>query len=680
MSGFVHLHTHSEYSLLDGHARISRLVKRAAELGQDTLALTDHGAMYGAVEFYRSAKKAGIKPIIGCEAYFTPDSRLKREGKQALYHLLLLAKNETGYRNLMAIVSEASTHGFYYKPRVDLELLEQYHEGLVCTSACMSGIVSKSIEQGDLAAAHRWAETYERIFGEDFYLEIQEQGIVADNGITQRQLSAEIARMGTEMGIGLVGTNDIHYVMAEDAKAQDLLLCVGTGSTIDDLSRMRFSSDQFYLKSADEMTAALSEYPEALANTAAIAEDCDIELEFDRIILPKFEPEDGSEEPDFLRAECMRGLERRYGAPVPPGALERLETELEVITGKGLSAYFLIVADFVKWAKDNGIGVGPGRGSAAGSIISYALGITNLDPLEHGLLFERFLNPERMEMPDIDIDFDDERRLEVIEYVRQKYGEDRVAQVVTYSTMKSRAAIRDAGRVLGYPYSIPDKVAKLVPERIDRKPDDGKDVSDLTIALRDNAELRDAYQGDVDTKRIIDAALSLENVVRGEGDPCGGRGYLPRPAALLHAGEARHQGRLGHHAVRGIGDRRSRPAQDGLPRPAHAHRARQGREGDRGPPRRGDRSGRHPDGRHEDVGAAAAGRLRRRVPGGVGRHEARAARPQAHVLRRPRGRGRALPPRPDGLDPRLHRAQARQDARSPTTTTASSTSSRRRTA
>ncbi len=517
MSGFVHLHTHSEYSLLDGHARISRLVKRAAEVGQDTLALTDHGAMYGAVEFYRSAKKAGIKPIIGCETYFTPDSRLKREGKQALYHLLLLAKNEIGYRNLMAIVSEASTHGFYYKPRVDLELLEQYHEGLVCTSACMSGIVSKSIEQGDLAAAHRWAETYERIFGEDFYLEIQEQGIVADNGVTQRQLSAEIARMGTEMGIGLVGTNDIHYVMAEDAKAQDLLLCVGTGSTIDDLSRMRFSSDQFYLKSADEMASALGEYPEALANTAAIAEDCEIELEFDRIILPKFEPADGSSEPDFLRAECMRGLERRYGAPIPPGALERLETELEVITGKGLSAYFLIVADFVKWAKDNGIGVGPGRGSAAGSIISYALGITNLDPLEHGLLFERFLNPERTEMPDIDIDFDDERRLDVIDYVRHKYGEDRVAQVVTYSTMKSRAAIRDAGRVLGYPYSIPDKVAKLVPERIDRKHDDGKDISDLTIALRDNAELRDAYQGDADTKRIIDAALSLENVVRGEG-------------------------------------------------------------------------------------------------------------------------------------------------------------------
>jgi len=517
MSGFVHLHTHSEYSLLDGHARISRLVERAIDVGQDSLALTDHGAMYGAVEFYRSAKKRGIKPIIGCETYFTPDSRFKREGKQALYHLLLLAKNETGYRNLMAIVSEASTHGFYYKPRVDLALLEEYSEGLVCTSACMSGIVSKSIEQGDLAEARRWAETYARLFGSDFYLEIQEQGIVADNGISQKELTAEIARMAAEMGVGLVATNDIHYVRAEDAKAQDLLLCVGTGSTVDDVSRMRFSSDQFYLKTAEEMAEALPEYPEALANTLAIAATCEIELEFDRIILPKFEPADGTSEPDFLRAECMRGLERRFGTPIPAAALERLETELEVITGKGLSAYFLIVADFVQWAKDNGIGVGPGRGSAAGSIISYALGITNLDPLEHGLLFERFLNPERMEMPDIDIDFDDERRLEVIEYVRQKYGADRVAQVVTYSTMKARAAIRDAGRVLGYPYSIPDKVAKLVPERIDRKSEDDKRLSDLEVALRDNTELRDAYEGSPDTTRIIDAALSLENVVRGEG-------------------------------------------------------------------------------------------------------------------------------------------------------------------
>lgn len=516
MSGFVHLHTHSEYSLLDGHARISRLVSRAVELNQDALALTDHGAMYGAVEFYRAAKKKGVKPLIGCEAYFTPDSRLQREVKPNLFHLLLLAKNEAGYRNLMALVSEASTKGFYYKPRVDLELLEQYHEGLVCTSACMSGIVSKSIELGDLAAARQWAETYARLFGDDFYLEIQHQGIVADNGTTQAQLNAEIARMAGEMGVGLVATNDIHYVMAEDAIAQDLLLCVGTGSTVEDPTRMKFSSDQFYMKSAEEMAAALPDYPEALTNTLDVAAKCDIELEFDKIILPVFKTPEGRTEDQHLRDECMLGLEKRYGTPVPPEVLERLDTELEVITSKGLSAYFLIVADFVKWAKDSGIGVGPGRGSAAGSIISYALGITNLDPLEHGLLFERFLNPERTEMPDIDIDFDDERRGEVIEYVRDRYGADRVAQVVTYSTMKSRAAIRDAGRVLGYPYSTPDKVSKMVPERIDRKKGDD-DLSDLQVALRDAPDLRDAYRNDTDVQRIIDAALSLENVVRGEG-------------------------------------------------------------------------------------------------------------------------------------------------------------------
>jgi len=516
MSGFVHLHTHSEYSLLDGHSRLSRLVDRAKTLGQESLALTDHGAMYGAVEFYRIATAAGVKPIIGCETYFTPGSRLLRESKE-MYHLLLLAKNETGYRNLMTIVSDAATRGFYYKPRTDIELLREHAEGLICTSACMSGIVSRSIEQGDLAAARRWAETYAEIFGGDFFLEIQQQGIAADNGITQKHLNVEIARMAAEMGVGLVATNDIHYVMAGDAQAQDLLLCVGTGSTVDDVRRMRFSSDQFYLKSYDEMAAALPEYPEALANTLEIASRCHLELEFGRIILPRFETPDGSREDEHLRWQCLEGLERRYGVPIPDEALDRMESELEVITGKGLTAYFLIVADFVRWAKENGIGVGPGRGSAAGSIISYALGITNLDPIANGLLFERFLNPERTEMPDIDIDFDDERRGEVIEYVRQKYGEDKVAQIITYSTMKARAAIRDAGRVLGYPFGIPDKIAKMVPERIDHVTDADKKLSDLEVSLRDTPELKDAYRTDPDTKRILDAALSLENVVRGEG-------------------------------------------------------------------------------------------------------------------------------------------------------------------
>ncbi|MGB4592940.1 MAG: DNA polymerase III subunit alpha [Coriobacteriia bacterium] len=513
---FVHVHTHSEYSVLDGHAKIGRLLDRAHALDQPALALTDHGVMFGAVEFYKAAvrgsDKSGrppIKPVIGCEIYFTPDSRAKRDGKPRLHHLLLLAKNDVGYRNLMAMVSESWTTGFYYKPQVDLELLERYSEGLIATSACMSGIISKSFERGDPEEARKWAETYARVFGEgDFYLEVQEQGITADNGVTQTQLNRAIADLGREMGLPLVGTNDIHYVNAEDCRAQDMLVCIQTGRTLDDESRMKFSSDQFFMKSGDEMASALSEYPEAIANTVDIAERCDLSLEFDRIILPVFDVPGGKTEDEHLREECLRGLTARYGDPIPEESLRRLDTELKVITDKGLSAYFLIVADFVKWAKDNGIGVGPGRGSAAGSIISYALRITNLDPIEHGLIFERFLNPERTEMPDIDIDFDDERRGEVIDYVREKYGEDRVAQVVTYSTMKARAAIRDAGRVLGYPFGVPDKIAKQIQE--------GPDAT-IESSLAGNPDLRAEYETSGDTKAIIDAAKALEGVVRGEG-------------------------------------------------------------------------------------------------------------------------------------------------------------------
>lgn len=521
MSGFVHLHTHSEYSLLDGHARVDRLVERAAELGMPALAITDHGAMYGAVEFYRKAQ-GKVKPIIGCEAYFTPDSRKKRDGKPSLFHLLLLAKNENGYRNLMAMISEAHVGGFYYKPQVDLELLERYSEDLICTSACMSGIVSKSIERGEVDEARRWAETYAKLFGEgDFYLEIQEQGITADNGVTQKQLNAEIARMAAEMGVGLVATNDIHYVMAEDAPAQDLLLCIGTGSTVEERDRMRFSSDQFFMKSTEQMSEIFSAYPEAISNTLDVADKCELSLEFGRIILPVFEvPErvhvqngDGAYDEQaslnaYLEERCIAGLKRRYGDPIPQAALDRLEHELTVIREKGFAGYFLVVEDFVTWAKRNGIGVGPGRGSAAGAIIAYALGITALDPLEHGLLFERFLNPERTDMPDIDIDFDDERRGEVIGYVRDKYGEDKVAQIITFNTMKARAAVRDAGRVLGYPYGVPDKIAKQIQE--------GPDAT-IAGSLKENPDLKAEYAAGGDTKRIIDAALSLEDIVRGEG-------------------------------------------------------------------------------------------------------------------------------------------------------------------
>ncbi len=507
---FVHLHTHSHYSLLDGAARVDDLVARAAELDMPALAITDHGVMFGAAEFYKKAIAVGVKPIIGCEVYFTPGDRRDRSRKPELYHLLLLAKDLGGYRNLMALVSASHLEGFYYKPQVDLELLERFSEGLIGTSACMSGIVSKSIEIGDVARAREWAQRYAGIFAPgDFYLELQDQGITGSRGVSQAQLNDEIASIASDLGLGTVGTNDIHYVRAEDCTAQDTLLCIQTGARLSDPDRMRFSADEFYMKSVDEMGAALGRHPSALDTTMEIAGRCDVEIEFGKIILPVFEVPGDLSEAEHLREKCMEGLARRYGEPVPLAALERLEEELGVIIDKGFPAYFLIVADFVQWAKDNGIGVGPGRGSAAGSIISYALGITNLDPLEHGLLFERFLNPERTEMPDIDIDFDDERRPEVIEYVRQKYGEDKVAQIVTFGTLKAKLAVRDAGRVLDYPFGVPDRLAKLIPEV----------AAGTTIkaALKDSPELREEYSKGGDAKRILDLAMQIEGLTRGEG-------------------------------------------------------------------------------------------------------------------------------------------------------------------
>lgn len=505
---FVHLHTHTEYSLLDGAARVKQLVARAKEFEMPALAITDHGYMYGAVDFHKTATKAGIKPIIGCEVYFVPHARTKRDSKPDLYHLLLLAKDNRGYKNLMTLVSEAAVSGFYYKPQVDLELLERYSEGLICTSACMSGIVSKSIERGEPDTARQWAEEYARIFAPgDFYLEIQQQGIIADNGVSQKQLNAAIASLGSELGLPLVATNDIHYLTREEAATQDLLLCIGTNSQVDDPNRMKFSCDEFFMKSAEEMSAAIGDYPEALANTLEIAEKCNVEMEFGNIILPKFETGTQTAE-EFLRERCIEGLKERYGDPIPDEVIARLDYELSVVGPKGIAAYFLIVQDFTTWAKEAGIGVGPGRGSAAGSIIAYSLGITNLDPISNGLLFERFLNPERTEMPDIDMDFDDERRGEVIDYVRDKYGAEKVAQIITFGTMKARAAVRDAGRVLGYPYGVPDKISKMILEELG---------ATIDQSLEANAEFKADYNSNPDTKRIVDAARSLEGITRGEG-------------------------------------------------------------------------------------------------------------------------------------------------------------------
>jgi DNA polymerase-3 subunit alpha len=531
MSGFVHLHTHSEYSLLDGAARIDGLVARAAELEMPALALTDHGYMYGAIDFHRAARKKGIKPIIGCEVYFTPERQLTG-GKPALYHLLLLAKDAAGYRNLMTLVSDAATAGFYYKPQVDVALLERYAEGLIATSACMSGILSKSIELGDPAAARVWAERFAGIFAPgDFYVELQDQGIAGAGGVTQREINRELASIASELGLGTVATNDIHYLERADAVTQDLLLCIGTGSKVDDPDRMRFSCDEFFMKSYEEMAAALPEYPEALATTLEVAEKCDLVFDHDRIILPKFPLPEGHTAESLLAERVGEGMKRRYGDPVPDEALERMRTELDVISKQGFAAYFLIVSDFTRWAKGQGIGVGPGRGSAAGSIVSYSLGITNLDPLANGLLFERFLSTERTEMPDIDMDFDDERRGEVIDYVRRMYGAEKVAQIITFGTLKARQAIKDAGRVLGYPYGVPDRISKMIPSM----------PLDITVAeaLRGNGDpkrkvapspdLVADYEANPDTRRIIDAAMGLNGIKRNEGVHAAGVVICPTP-------------------------------------------------------------------------------------------------------------------------------------------------------
>jgi DNA polymerase-3 subunit alpha len=520
---FVHLHTHSEYSMLDGAARVTELVERACELDMPALAITDHGYMYGAVDFYRKASGAGIKPILGCEVYFTPNSRRKRDGKPELYHLLLLAKNAEGYRNLRALVSDAATEGFYYKPQVDLELLEKHAAGLIGTSACMSGIVSKSVEMGSPEEAATWARRYAEIFDPgDFYIEIQDQGMTADSGVTQAELNEQLSALAHDLGLPLVATNDVHYLGKRDAEKQDLLLCIGTGSTLDEPGRMKFSCDEFYMKTPADMSEVFEKYPEAVSNTLEIAEKCDVAMSFGEMHLPTFGVPQTHTEESYLEERCVAGLKERYGDPVPDEVMDRLEHELTVINEKGFAPYFLITADFVAWAKENGIGVGPGRGSAAGSIIAYSLGITNLDPIENGLLFERFLNPERSEMPDIDIDFDDERRGEVIDYVREKYGDDHVAQIITFGTMKARAAVRDAGRVLGYPYGVPDRISKMILDELG---------ATIQGSIKASSEFRADYEDNKDTKRIVDAATSLEGIVRGEGVHAAGVVICPDPVS-----------------------------------------------------------------------------------------------------------------------------------------------------
>lgn len=500
---FTHLHVHSEYSLLDGSSKIKELVARTKELGMDSIAITDHGVMYGVIDFYRAALEAGIKPIIGCEVYVAPNSRFDRETNQseARYnHLVLLAENNQGYANLMKIVSKGFTEGFYYKPRVDYEVLEEYHEGIIATSACLAGVVAMNLRRGFYEEAKKEALRLLKIFGENnFFLELQDHGMQEQQMVNQQML-----RLSQETGIPLVATNDVHYIYDQDATPHDILLCIQTQKKVTDQNRMRYEGGQFYLKSPEEMAEIFPYALEALENTHKIAERCFVEIEFGNYKLPKYDVPDGLTAWEYLQKLCYEGLDRRYGNPSDE-LKKRLEYELNTINTMGFVDYFLIVWDFIKYAKDNDIMVGPGRGSAAGSIVSYCLEITDIDPIRYNLLFERFLNPERLTMPDIDIDFCFERRQEVIDYVVRKYGSDRVVQIVTFGTMAAKGVIRDVGRALDMPYSAVDVVAKMIPADLG-----------ITIekALKQNKELRELYENDSEVKDLIDMSLRLEGLPR----------------------------------------------------------------------------------------------------------------------------------------------------------------------
>ena len=581
---FVHLHNHTVFSMLDGATRIQDMVNRAVELGMPAVAITDHGYMYGVPDLALACDAVNhntpeyktwshdkaflekdrrdelvepdpeenprehaqyvkdmamwdekgnidelkpplvIKPIFGCEVYFTPDETLARDHKPELYHMILLAKDQEGYVNLMQTVSEAAVQGFYYKPRVTLDNLRRHAKGMICTSACIAGIIPKYIDRGDMEGAIKWAETFRDTFDPgDFYIEIQEHGITTDNGLTDEQMDRTLIDIAKQVGVKVIATNDFHYLRREDAPVQDVIMCIGMNAKVDDPNRMRMTGSEFYMKTEEEMRAMFPYCPEACDNTLEIADKCYVELDWDSIILPRFPLLDpGETHESQFRRECEKGLRQHYGddwATREIGGVnikERFEYEYKVICDKGFAAYFLIVAEYVQWAKDNGIGVGPGRGSAAGAIVAYAMNITAFDPLENGLMFERFLSPQRTEMPDIDMDFDDERRLEVVEHVRQLYGPEKVTHVITYSTIKAKQAINDAARVLDYPVYMGQRLSKMVSSDPKVKL---KQVLEKQPGKEDlfNPDFAEAYKKDDDARRIIDTALSIEGLTRGEG-------------------------------------------------------------------------------------------------------------------------------------------------------------------
>ena len=501
MTDFVHLHLHTEYSLLDGACRLGELPRRAKELGMNSLAITDHGNMHGVIEFYKQCKKEGIKAIIGCEVYVAPRTRFDRQHKidNENRHLVLLCENETGYNNLIKLVSYANIEGYYSKPRVDFELLERYHEGLIALSACLAGEIPRRLLEGDYSSAVEYALRYQSIFGKDnYFIEIQNHFLPE-----QQQIIPDLVRLSKEIGAGLVATNDVHYLKKQDAKTQKVLICIGTNKTLDEENDLTFDTDEFYLKSGDEMAELFSKYDGAIENTVKIAQRCNFEFDFGHTKLPHFEV--NGDHFEHFKALCNAGLEEKYKGRITPEIIDRMNYELDVINSMGYVDYYLIVHDFINYAKKNKIPVGPGRGSGAGSLCAYLIGITGIDPIKYNLLFERFLNPERVSMPDFDIDFCFERRKEVIDYVISKYGTENVAQIATFGTLAARASIRDVGRVMGLSYSVTDTVAKLIPNELKMT---------ISKALNESASLKQLYQSDEKIKELIDTAAKIEGMPR----------------------------------------------------------------------------------------------------------------------------------------------------------------------
>ena len=503
MAEFVHLHVHSEFSLLDGANRIKDLPVRAKELGMKSIAITDHGVMYGVIDFYKACKKEGIKPIIGCEVYVAPRSRFDKDGAidKEYNHLILLAKDNQGYKNLSKLVSIGFTDGYYYKPRIDLEVLEKYSEGLIALSACLAGSINQAILNGNMEKAEEIALWFKRVFKDDYYLELQNNGIKEQVLVNQK-----LIEIGRKLDIPLVATNDAHYLKKQDAYNHEVLLCIQTGKKMSDPDRMRFETDELYLKSPEEMSDYFSNIPEVIENTVKISDKCNVEFEFGHTILPNYDVPDRYETHfDYLKKICDDGIQKRYGDNPSKEILDRVEYELSVIEKMGYVDYFLIVWDFIHYAKTNGISVGPGRGSGAGSIVAYAIDITDIDPIRYSLLFERFLNPERISMPDFDVDFADDRRQDVINYVSELYGHDHVSQIITFGTMSARMVIRDVGRVLDFSYGETDKLAKMIPNELH-----------ITIkkALEQNRELKELYETDDTIRNILNISMALEGMPR----------------------------------------------------------------------------------------------------------------------------------------------------------------------